>query len=457
VYVHLLHNRLRLYLCDQLLPEQYGFCPDRGTPGALFSLRRLTEIHRAHGQPLVAGFVDLTKAFDSVPRPVLWRLLLARGVPSKLVSLIQDLYDGSEFKVTVAGAESAWQPMTTGVRQGCPLSPTLFNTFMDFLARQITHECHLEGLQGITVRFGLDGSLVPPPSISSTHPLHQLLLLYADDVAALASSLADMQRILLIIERVCHRWGMQLSHKKTEVVVLVPPPPVTPAAPPCPPAPASLQLAGGSVKIVQQFKYLGSIQQPMGSLDLELSRRLSLARHAFKQLSKRYLCCSSAPLKQRMDVYKAVVVPTLTYGAAEAWAPTQAQLQQLDCFNTSCLRRMLNLSTLDHVSNEELYRLTDQQSISSLIRMHRLRWLGHLARQAPHTPAHQLLFAHGLPAHHRVRSGVHQTWSQIAWADVQDAAKRARAVGLSFSPNSWYSTAQSRAGWAILSNMPVTE
>ncbi len=70
-----------------------------------------------------------------------------------------------------------------------------------------------------------------------------------------------------------------------------------------------------------------------------------------------------------MDVYKAAVVPTLTYGAAEAWAPTQAQLHQLHSFN--CLRRMLNLSTLDHVSNEELYRLTDQ-----LIRMHRLRWLG---------------------------------------------------------------------------------
>ncbi len=42
---------------------------------------------------------------------------------------------------------------------------------------------------------------------------------------------------------------------------------------------------------------------------------------------------------------------------------------------------MLNLSTQDHVSNEELYRLTDQQSISSLIRMHRLTWLGHLARR----------------------------------------------------------------------------
>ncbi len=47
--------------------------------------------------------------------------------------------------------------------------------------------------------------------------------------------------------------------------------------------------------------------------------------------------------------------------------------------------------------------------------------------------------------------------SQIAWADVQDAAKGARAVGLSLSSDSWYSTAQSRAGWAILSNMPLTK
>ncbi len=79
--------------------------------------------------------------------------------------------------------------VTTGVHQGCPLSPTISNTFMDFLAHQITHECPWEGLQGITVGFGLDGSLVSPPSISSTNPLQQLLLLYADKVAALASVL----------------------------------------------------------------------------------------------------------------------------------------------------------------------------------------------------------------------------------------------------------------------------
>jgi hypothetical protein len=123
--------------------------------------------------------------------------------------------------------------------------------------------------------------------------------------------------------------------------------------------PTIFTLAAPNGSNLQEHAFLRTVSH------LELNRRLNLARHAFKQLSKRYLGCSSAPLKQR-----------------------STHPHQLDRFNTTCLRRMLNLSTLDHVSNDELYRLADQQSISSLIRMHRLRWLGHLARQAhPRPPA----------------------------------------------------------------------
>ena len=86
VYVQILHQRISAHLDSQLLDSQYGFRPGRGTGDALFSLRRLQELARDFNTPLHAAFIDFRKAFDSVNRPVLWRLLGARGVAPKLVA-----------------------------------------------------------------------------------------------------------------------------------------------------------------------------------------------------------------------------------------------------------------------------------------------------------------------------------------------------------------------------------
>ena len=78
--------------------------------------------------------MDFRKAFDSVNHEVMWRILKARGIHPKLLALIKDLYNGSRARVAAHGTESGWFDIRTGVRQGCPLSPLLFNIYMDFLA-----------------------------------------------------------------------------------------------------------------------------------------------------------------------------------------------------------------------------------------------------------------------------------------------------------------------------------
>jgi hypothetical protein len=65
-------------------------------------------------------------------------------------------------------------------------------------------------------------------------------------------------------------------------------------------------------------------------------------------------------MRTRMLVYKAIVVPTLLYGAAESWALTASQAHQLNVFNTSCLRRILGLTRADHARNEQLYSESEQ-------------------------------------------------------------------------------------------------
>ena len=70
-----------------------------------------------------------------------------------VIYIIKDLYSGSRARVTAHGTDSGWFDIRTGVRQGCPLSPLLFNIYMDFLARQVIQECEEAGVRGFKVAY----------------------------------------------------------------------------------------------------------------------------------------------------------------------------------------------------------------------------------------------------------------------------------------------------------------
>ena len=97
----------------------------------ILPLRVLTECRREFRQGLLAAYVDLCNAFDSVNRDALWRILGLRGVPPKLIDLMSELYSGTESAVRCGDSISDLFPVVIGVRQGCVLAPTLFSTCMD--------------------------------------------------------------------------------------------------------------------------------------------------------------------------------------------------------------------------------------------------------------------------------------------------------------------------------------
>ena len=77
------------------------------------------------------AFVDLEKAYDRVSREKLWVALKDYGVSGKLLGAVQSLYEDGWASVRVGGKESSRFRVKSGVRQGCPLSPWLFNIFID--------------------------------------------------------------------------------------------------------------------------------------------------------------------------------------------------------------------------------------------------------------------------------------------------------------------------------------
>ena len=127
-------------------------------------------------------FVDLEKAYDKVPRDKLWECLREYNLSEELLRAIQALlYKRSRSCVRISGCKSESFDVTTGLRQGCILSPLLFIIFMDRISRRCT---------GPGVKLG-------NVEISK--------LFFADDLVLLVSTAEDLQRLLDKFVTECYR------------------------------------------------------------------------------------------------------------------------------------------------------------------------------------------------------------------------------------------------------------
>ena len=132
VFAGINNARLAQYVEDKrILPEsQCGFRPGRGTMDMIFSLQLAMEIADYKKHPFHVLFVDLVKAYDSVSRAGLWEVLRRKGIPRKLVRIIQAYYSGKKAQISVEGGLSQDFDLATGLGQGCCLAPLLFNIFL---------------------------------------------------------------------------------------------------------------------------------------------------------------------------------------------------------------------------------------------------------------------------------------------------------------------------------------
>ena len=111
----------------------------------------------------------------------------------------------------------------------------------------------------------------------------------------------------------------------------------------------------------------------------DLDNRLSKTTSSFGRLSKRVWQSHSLRLSTKIQVYRAVVVPTLLYGA-ETWVLYRKQIRLLERFRQRCLRSILGTKWQDHVSNEAVIKRASLPSIESILFQVPLRWAGHVTR-----------------------------------------------------------------------------
>ena len=89
-------------------------------------LRMLQEKHREFGKELHAVFVDLEKAFDRVPRELIWYSLRRKGVPEANINIIRNMYAGCKTTVMTSAGKTKGIEIEVGLHQGSALSPLLF-------------------------------------------------------------------------------------------------------------------------------------------------------------------------------------------------------------------------------------------------------------------------------------------------------------------------------------------
>ena len=235
-----------------LREEQAGFRSGRGCNDQIFVVRHLMQQANEMKTSLSLCFVDFQKAFDSVSRGMIKKVLRHYGVPEWLAKLIEDLHEGTFCKVMVDGTLNDAFEVKSGVIQGGILSPLLFVMVIDYVMRKVAVETNA----GIVWKDGR--KLVD--------------LDYADDIVLISEGTDEMQRILDCLVEEGKKVGLIINCSKTEIINMN----IVNAG--------DCLIEGSVVKQVEKFKYLGTILSSNGSLREEFEERLKKANQEMGML-----------------------------------------------------------------------------------------------------------------------------------------------------------------------------
>ena len=350
-------NRIRPEIDPKLRENQNGFREGRTTTGQILALRRLIEGIKGKKLPAVLTFIDFSKAFDSINREKMFKILRAYGVPPNLLKTIKALHTNTKAKVLSPDGETDLFDIVMGVLQGDTLAPFLFVIVLDYAMRK--------AIEGREEAFGFTIT----PRKSRRNPARTITDLdFADDIALISNLIDQAQELLSTVEEECKKVGLEINAKKTKYMAFN----ITDDF--------DLKIANGT-KIEraltdtghQDFKYLGSW---VDSSSQDIRVRKAQAWSSLNKMSKMWTSNMSKMMK--INLFKATVESVLLYGC-ETWTLNKKLNKSIDGCYTRMLRKALNISWQQHMTNEMLYG--DLPRISQVIRKRRLKFSAHCFRQ----------------------------------------------------------------------------
>ena len=262
-------------------------------------------------------------ALLTMPKPLTvwitinWKILKEMGIPDHLVCLLRNLYAGQEATVRTGHGTTHWFQIGKGVRQGCMLSPCLFNSYAEYIMRNAGLD---EGQAGIKIAGR---------NINN--------LRYADDTSLMAESEEELKSLLMKVKEESEKVGLKLNIQKTKIMASGP---IT-----------SWQIDG---ETVADFIFLGSKITADGDCRHEIKRRLLLGRKAMTNLNS-ILKFRDITLPTKVRLVKAMVFPIVMY-RCESRTIKKAEHWRIDAFEVWCWRILLRVPWSTRRSNQSILK-----------------------------------------------------------------------------------------------------
>ncbi|VFQ99956.1 unnamed protein product [Cuscuta campestris] len=310
----------------------------RLTTEAIHLVQRLMEEYKATKKDLHMAFIDLKKAYDRVPREIMWRCLEFKGVPVAYIHVGRDMFDVSKTMVKTVGGDYAPFPVEVGLHKGSATSPFLFALVMDVITENVQGEV-------------------------------SWCMLFANDIVLIDETCAGLKDKLELWRQALESRGFRLSRTRTKYLECC----------------FSVWVTNSEVIIDShpmpkrdKFRYLGSIIQADEEMDWDVVHRIGAAWAKWK-LASGVLCDKKISSSLKGKFYRSKVTLAMLYGA-EYWAVKKAHVHQLHATEIQMSSWMCGQTRLDMIRNEVIQRRVGVAPVENKLRETRLRWFGHVKR-----------------------------------------------------------------------------
>ena len=269
------------------------------------------------------------------------------NINASIIRAIENLYDKAQSAVLFNGSTGEWFRTTVGVRQGCLLSPTLFNIFLERIM--------CEALDDHEGSVSIGGRL-----ITNFH--------FADDIVHKSCSV-----LIDRLDRTITRYKMEIGPDKTKVMTNNPKG-----------FQREIKIKGQRLEEVENFKYLWAIISNEGSKP-EILSRIAQTTAALSGL-KIIWRDMSISLASKVKLMRTLILSTFLY-ACKSWTLTAEIERRIQALEMRCYRRLLNISYKDHVTNEEVRSRIQSATgvhydLQTMVKKQKLRWYGHISRSS---------------------------------------------------------------------------
>ena len=348
----ILYERLLPYAESCITDYQAGFKRERPTVDQLFTMRQLIDCFWESNKQQIHLFVDFKQAYDSVHRPSMWAILEEMGIPAKLIQLTKTCYRNSKCSVRQGRKRTNTFEIVSGLKQGCILSPILFNIIMEKVAPTILDR--QEGAKFVDLIINCLG--------------------YADDIDIVSESERETEALLTPFKEEAERIGLQINQNQTKSMKISREPAME----------GEVELANMSVEVVESFKYLGMTITRDGRMEEEIRSRIGATSRCYYNLLELFKK-RSISAKTKLKIYNTIIRPILLCGC-EAWALTKALERKLELFKNKILRKITGPVFDDDAGiwrirhNWEIREITEQPNINQVAKARRMQWAGHMAR-----------------------------------------------------------------------------